>query len=422
MRPSVLDPRKRVVITGLGVVAPNGTGKQAFWNACVEGRSGIDWIQSFDASDIYCKIAGEVRDFDPTDYIEGKLAMRTCRFGAFAVAAARLALDDAGVDLSREDPYRAGTIFGTGSAGVGNISDEMYTKLLRSGPRGIDVVGSAQTAAHAGTANVFIALGLRGHNATSSAGCVSGIDAIAQAAQALRSGRADLMVAGGTEAPISWASMSAMAVSRVLTHHNDPPQEACRPYDRSRDGLIVSEGSGAVTLETAAHAMERGAHIYAEVMGYAATSEAYHFLHGRPGGEELARALRLALLEAKMSAVEMDYVCAHGIGSRDYDIAEVNALKIVLGERAYHLPVSSIKSCTGQPFAAGGAWQTVAACMAIETGIVPPTINLREPDPQCDLDHVPLYARRARVDTVMVNSHSLGGTHACLIVRRFQET
>jgi 3-oxoacyl-(acyl-carrier-protein) synthase len=214
--------------------------------------------------------------------------------------------------------------------------------------------------------------------------------------------------------------MTTMCVSRVPTRQNDPPEAASRPYDNTRDGLVVSEGSGAVVLETAAHAMDRGATIYGEVVGYAVTSEAYHFFDSRTEGEELARALRQALLEAKVGADEIDYVCAHGISGRDYDVAEVNAVKAALGDRAYHIPMSSIKSCTGQAFGASGTWQVIAGCMAMQTGMVPPTINLHTPDPQCDLDHVPNYARPARVDSVMVNSHSLGGTHACLVARRFE--
>jgi 3-oxoacyl-[acyl-carrier-protein] synthase II len=422
MKPSLLDPRQRVVITGLGVVAPNGIGREAFWNACVEGRSGIDWIKSFDTTDLYCKIGGEVRDFEAGDYLDPKAARRVSRFGAFAVASARLAIADATIDMSRMDPYRLGTVFGTGGAGVGNVACEAYERVFRSGGRGLDVAAPVQAAAHASTLNVFIALGFRGHNTTCSAGCASGLDAIAQASAALRAGRADVIVAGGAEAPLSWASMTGMAASRVFTHHNDPPQAASRPYDDTRDGLVLSEGGGAVVLETAAHAMDRGAPIQAEVMGYATTAEAFHVLSSKTDGEELAHGFRSALLEAKISADEVDYVCAHGISSRDYDVAEVNAVKRALGDRAYHIPMSSIKSCTGQAFAAGGVWQTIAGCMAVGTGLVPPTINLRHPDPLCDLDHVPNYARRARVDCVMVNSHSLGGTHACLVIRRFAET
>lgn len=420
MRASLLSPRQRVVITGLGVVAPNGIGRQAFWNACVEGRSGVDWIRGFDVDDLYCKIGGEVRGFDASDFMDPKWAKRSGRFSTFAAAAARLAVDDAGLDLAREDPYQMGTVFGTTMAGLGNVGDEVYGHLLQEGLKGLDPIAPSQVAAHSATANVFIELGFKGPNTTSGVGCCGSVDAVATAMQLLRAGRAKVMVAGGTEACLSRVGMSVLAAQKVLTHRNDPPQAACRPYDRTRDGLVLSEGSGAVLLETAEHAMDRGANIYGEVLGYAATTEAYHLLLAKADGAELAKAFRLALLEGKVSADEIDYVCAHGISNPQYDAAETNAVKQVLGERAYHIPMSSIKGTTGQPFAAGGAWQLVCACMAMQTSIVPPTINYREPDPDCDLDYVPNFARRARVDTVMINSHSVGGTHGCLIVRRFE--
>jgi 3-oxoacyl-[acyl-carrier-protein] synthase II len=417
---SLTDPRQQVVITGLGVIAPNGADRDTFWNAVVEGRSGIDWISSFDTSDTYCKIGGEVCDFDAADYMPPKTASRTSRFSAFAVAAARQAVEDAGLDEAPIDPYKRGAVFGTTLASMGNIGDEMYFDFVRSGAKGLDLLGPSQLAAHAATANVFVELGFKGPNTTSGAGCVAAIDAVATAVAMLRSGQADVMVAGGTEACLSIVGMSLLCAQKVLTRHNDPPQQACRPYDDTRDGLVLSEGAGAVVLETAAHAMERGAHIYGQVMGYSSTTEAYHLLLADPGGEELAVAFRRAMLQGKISPEEVDYVCAHGISNRQYDIAETQAVKQVLGRRAYNVPMSSIKSTTGQPFAAGGAWQLLASCMAIQTGLIPPTINYRVPDPECDLDYVPNYARRARVETVMVNSHSVGGTHGCLIMRKFE--
>ncbi len=419
MTPSLLSPRRRVVITGLGVVAPNGLGRQQFWNAAVEGRSGIDWISTFDTSDTYCKIGGEIKDLDPTDYMDAKTAKKAGRFSMYAVTAARMALDDAGIDTGRCDPYRMGAVFGTTLAGLGNIGDEMYHQFEHKGPRGVDPLAPSQLSAHAATANVFIEFGMKGPNTTSGVGCVASLDAVATSADVLRSGKADIMVAGGTEACLSIVGMSLLCAQRVLTRQNDPPQKACRPYDDTRDGLVLSEGAGAIVVETAEHAMERGAHIYAEVLGYAATTEAYHLLLSDPSGEELAHAFRQALLEAKVDGDEIDYICAHGIGNRQYDIAETKAVKIALGDRAYNIPMSSIKSTTGQPFAAGGSWQLTAACMSIQDGMLPPTINYHTPDPECDLDYVPNHARRARVETVMINSHSVGGTHGCMIIRKF---
>jgi 3-oxoacyl-[acyl-carrier-protein] synthase II len=420
MTTSLLEPRQRTVITGLGVVAPNGIGKQAFWDAIIEGRSGVDWITTFDTSETYCKIGGEITDFEPADFMAAKTARRNGRFSNYAVAAARLAMDDAGLEPGDVAPYKMGVIFGTTLAGLGSIGDKMYHDFETRGPGSVDPLAPSQLAAHAATANVFIELGMKGHNTTTGAGCVAGIDAVASSVGALRTGKTQVMVAGGTEACLSIVGMSLLCAQRVLTHRNDPPQKACRPYDNTRDGLVLSEGGGAVVVETAEHAMDRGARIYAEVLGYGSTTEAYHLLKSNPTGEELAYAFRGAMLEAKVAPDEIDYVCAHGISNRQYDTAESNAVKMVLGERAYNVPMSSIKSTTGQPFAAGGSWQLAAACMAIQTGFIPPTINYQIPDPDCDLDYVPNHARRGRVDTVMINSHSVGGTHGCLIIRRFE--
>ena len=412
------NPRQRVVITGLGVVAPNGIGKETFWQALIAGRSGIDWITSFDTSGLYCRIAGQVKDFDARDYMSKRGVRMAGRFAHFSVAASRLAVEDAGLEPSRVDPYRMGAIFGTSLAGVGNISDDMYHRFETQGPDGIVPSMATEMAAHAATSHVFIELGFKGPNSTSAAGCVASLDSIAVACDVLRAGQADVMIAGGTEACISPGVMALLCKQRVLTHHNSHPGEASRHYDHPRDGLVLSEGGGAVILETLEHARERGATIYAEVRGYSSATEAKRMIAAEQSGDELAYAFETALLSGRVAAEQIDYVCAHGIGTREYDIADTNAIKKVLGERAHNVPVSSIKSIIGQSFAAGGAFQVVSSCMTLTTGIIPPTINYRVPDPACDLDYVPNQARRARVDMVMTNSHSFGGTHAALILGR----
>lgn len=422
MRPSLLSPQQRVVITGLGVVAPNGIGRKAYWEALSEARSGIDWIRGFDTDKLYCKIAGEIRNFDPTDYWTAKRAANAGRFSNYAVAAAQLAVADADLDLEREDRYRAGAVFGTNMAGVGSVSDDLYALLHSQNmdSKGMPLIAASETSAHAATSNVCIELGLRGPNTTSGAGCAAMLDAVNSCMLALRGGQARIMVAGATESLVSPVGMATLASQKVFTHRNDPPQAACRPYDRTRDGLVLSEGSAALVLETAEHAMDRGGHIYAEVMGYGATTEAQHLLFARSDGEDLAYAFRGALLQAKMSVDEIDYICAHGISNKQYDVSETRGIKTVMGERAYHVPVSSIKSMTGQPFGPGGGWQIAAACMSLETGLIAPTINYHERDPECDLDYVPNTPRQARVETCMVNSHAGGGTHACLLLRCFE--
>lgn len=419
MKASLLSPRQRVVITGLGVVSPNGIGKDAFWDSLVEGRSGIDWIRGFDTSDFYCKIGGEIRDFEASDYRSAKKAAKSARHCNFAVAAAQLAVQDARLELHRENPFMMGAVFGNTTAGMGNIGDGVYEHLLSNGTAGLDALAPSEMVGHAVTANVCIDLGLKGPNTSSGAGCASMLDATNTCMEVLRSGRASVMIAGGAEACVSPVGLGLLGAQRVFTSRNDPPQEACRPYDKTRDGLVLSEGAGAVVLETAEHAMDRGAPIYAEVLGFGAVSEAYHLVIAKDTGEELAWAFRQALLQAKISTDELDYICAHGISNKQYDISETKAVKQVLGERAYHVPMSSIKSMTGQPFAAGGGWQVVASCMAMHSSLIPPTINYRVPDPECDLDYVPNIVRPARVETVMLNSHSVGGTHTCLIIRRF---
>jgi 3-oxoacyl-[acyl-carrier-protein] synthase II len=417
------NPRQRVVITGLGVVSSSGMGREAFWDTVVNGRTGLSRIEGFDTSDLYCKIGGEIKHFTPKDYIENRDCLRGGRFSHFAVAAARLALREAGLENpeGRMDPFEMGAIFGTSTAGGGNISDEVYASYAEKGVRARGLGGGVQMQSHAATSHVFIEFGLRGPNTTSGVGCVSSLDSIGTACGILRSGAARVMVAGATEACMSLIVMGTLCKLGVMTSHNDPPHAACRPYDDTRDGLALSEGAGAVVLERADSALERGAPIFGEVLAYCSATEGQHLVVPDPSGKELAHAFRTALRVAKIASDEVDYICAHGIGNRQYDIAETSAAKQVLGERAYNVPMSSIKGVTGQPFAPGGLWQLTAACMTLATGIIPGTMNYKVPDPECDLDYVPNQARRARVNTVMINSHAFGGTHGCLLVRRFSE-
>lgn len=411
----------RVVITGLGVVSSTGMGRQAFWDAVVEGRSGIRHVRGFDVSELYCRVAGQITDFDPTDYMGHGDARRCGEFVHYAVGAAHMALEDAGLEVSALDPFRVGAIFGNSVAANGNRADEIYARWHRERAQACGYTDCVQLAAHASTAHVIIGLGIQGPNSTVGSGCCAGVESIAQGRDLLRRGQADVMIVGASEACVSEFGMSLLCKTGVLTHENEEPERASRPYDARRDGLVLAEGAGAVVLETAAHALDRGAPIYAEVVGYGTATEGKDLVVPDPSGVELAHALRNALAEARMSAVDIDYVCAHGIANVDYDKADTRAIKMVLGERAHNIPVSSIKSTTGQPFAAGGVWQAVAGCMSIRENLVPPTINYQVPDPDCDLDYVPNRARAARVDTVMLNSHSFGGTHAALIVRAFEE-
>ncbi len=416
-----LNLKKRVVVTGIGIVSPCGIGVQPFWESVRDGRSGIGWITSFDASQLYCRIAGEVHDFDPTDYLKPADARRSGRFVHFAVASATLAAQDAGLDEANVDPTRYGTIFGTSTAGNGNIADQNYRNYLENGPKHCGPTDCVQVTPHVSTAYVFITLGMKGPNASVATGCCASLEAIALGRDILRRGEADVMVVGASESVIYEYPMAMLCKAGVLTHYNEQPEKASRPYDATRDGLVVSEGGGAIVLETADYAISRGAHIYGEVLGYGSATEGQHLVIPDPSGVELARAFRFALADSRLAPDDMDYVCAHGIGNPGYDAADTRAIRMVLGERAYNIPVSSIKGTTGQPFAPSGAWQAAATLMAMRESIVPPTINYRVPDPECDLDYVPNQARVARIETAMLNSHSLGGTHSAMILRKFEE-
>lgn len=423
MGPRAMHPARRVVITGLGVVSSSGIGREAFWESVREGRSGIRYITRFDASDLYCRIAGEIRDdeFDPSDYMDRSEAKRSGRFVHFGMASAEHAVEDSELDMGSVARSRKGAVFGTSVAGSGNVTDDIYRRYFERGPRACGLLDHLEMAPHATTSRVMIRYGMKGPSSSVATGCCSSLEAVAIGASKLRSGEADVMVVGASEAVVSEFGMSLLSLVNIMTHRNEDPETAVRPYDATRDGIAVSEGGGAAVLETAQHAMERGAPIYAEVLGYGCGTEGQHMAKADPSGKELADAFNHALDEAGLSPMDIDYVCAHGIGNVEYDMADMRAVKHVMGERAYSIPISSIKGTTGQPFAAGGAWQTTAACMTLKTGVIAPTINYRTPDPECDLDCVPNVARMARVDTVMVNSHSFGGTHSALIIRRFDE-
>lgn len=423
MGPLTMHPARRVVITGLGVISSSGIGREAFWESVREGRSGVRYITRFDASDLYCRIAGEIRDdeFDPSDYMDRSEAKRSGRFVHFAMGAAEHAVADAQIEMDAVERYRKGAVFGTSVAGADHIAEETFRKYYERGPRACGLLDHLEISPHASTSRVMIRYGMKGPSSSVATGCCSSLEAIALGASKLRSGEADVMVCGASEAVVSAFGMSLLALIDIMTHRNEEPETAVRPYDATRDGIAVSEGGGAVVLETAQHAMDRGARIYGEVLGYGSATEGNHLAKADPSGNELADAFTAALQEARIAPSDIDYVCAHGIGNKDYDAADMRAVKKVMGAEAYNIPVSSIKGATGQPFAAGGSWQVAAGCMTLQTGVIAPTINYSVPDPECDLDCVPNHARMGRVDTFMTNSHSFGGTHSAMIIRRFED-
>jgi 3-oxoacyl-[acyl-carrier-protein] synthase II len=415
---SPVSGQRRIVVTGLGALAPNGVGKDAFWDGLIRGRSGIIRITRFDASAFPCQIAGEVNDFQPTSYISPPAAKRMSRVSQFAVAAAKMALDDSGLRVTPENAPNIGVCFGT-SAGKVEIFEAEHIPFLERGMRAIHPLSVVEFTPHGASSHVAIALGSSGLCASAATGCTVGLDALYWGYQQISLGRATAMVVASAEALLSPFAFGAVCATGVLSKRNKAPQEASRPFDLHRDGLVLSEGAGAVVLEAFEQAEERNARIYAEALGYATARNGEDLVRCDPSGSGMARVIATALYQANIPIRRVDYINAHGVGLRDYDAAETNALKAVFEDQAYHIPVSSIKSMIGQPFAAGSSLQVVASCLTLRHGIIPPTINYNTPDPACDLDYVPHRARRARVRTLLVHAHGMGGTDSALVLGKF---
>ncbi|HXH11122.1 MAG TPA: beta-ketoacyl-ACP synthase II [Alphaproteobacteria bacterium] len=410
-----MSSQRRVVITGLGAIAPNGIGKDAFWDGLISGRSGINRITRFDASAFPCQIAGEVNDFQPTAFIEPVDAKRMSRVSQLAVAVAKMALDDSGLRLTPANASSVGVCFST-SAGKVEIFETEHVPFLERGMRAIHPLSVVEFTPYGTSSHVAIELGSSGLCGSVSTGCTAGLDALYWGYLQISLGRATAMVVGSAEALLSPFAFGAVCATGVLSKRNDAPQEASRPFDLHRDGLVLSEGAGAVVLEALEQTVEREARIYAEVLGYATARNGDDLVRCDPSGSGMARVIATALYEANVPIRRVDYVNAHGVGLQDYDVAETNALKAVFADQAYHIPVSSIKSMIGQPFAAGSSLQVVASCLSLQHGIIPPTINYHTPDPACDLDYVPQRARRARVRIHLVHAHGMGGTDSALVL------
>jgi 3-oxoacyl-[acyl-carrier-protein] synthase II len=405
---------RRVVLTGLGVVAPNGIGKQAFWESLIAGKSGVDWITAFDPTPYPCKVAAEVKDFRPQDFMSKRHSKDLWRFTQFAVAAARMAADDAKID---ETSYsdRVGACFGTCLNGFEKI-EQSYAIVQTAGYQGLDPFTCIHYSTHAPVSYVSIALGITGPSITLASGCSTGLDVIKWAYDQIRDGTVSAVIAGSTEAPLTPLAFSTFCAVGVLAKAQHDATHASRPYDLTRDGMVLGEAAGAVVIESLEHAEDRGAPIYAEVIGYGMSSEARHMRKVDLTGAALSRAIHNALNSSGVSMHAIDYINSHGNSMPDYDLSETNAFKKVFGSRAYSIPVSSIKSMIGQPIAASGTLQAISTALTLTTGILPPTTNLTTPDPLCDLDYVPNRSRVSRVQTAMVNAHSVGGTHSVLLL------
>lgn len=412
---------KRVVITGLGAVTPVGIGKDAFYEALLAGKSGIGPITHFDASEYATRIAGEVKDFDITNYgVEKKEARRMDRSAEFAIAAAVMALEDSHLDLDEEDRDRCGTVVGTGIGGIDSIHD-VYVTLFNKGPARVSPFAVPMMIANMVSGRVSIQLGLRGPAITDVTACASGTNAIGDAFRIVARGDADIMFAGGTEAAVSPGAVAGFASMKAMSTRNDEPELASRPFDAERDGFVMGEGAGIVVLEELEHAKARGAHIYAEVIGYGSNGDAYHITAPAPGGVQARKCMELAIKDAGIDPSEINYINAHGTSTGLNDKNETFAIKELFGDHAKDIAVNSTKSMTGHLLGAAGAIEAIVMAMAIETGKIHPTINLTNPDPELDLDYVPEGARELKVKCALSNSFGFGGHNATLLVRRYED-
>jgi 3-oxoacyl-[acyl-carrier-protein] synthase II len=411
--------KRRVVVTGLGVVACNGIGKDNFWKANVEGRSGLGPVTNFDASKLDVRIAGQVKDFNPLDYIPAVLFQKTDRYVHLTLASAKMAIDDSRIDLSKEDLTRIGVLIGSGLGGI-IFHEELMISAMAKGLDRIPPFSVPRMTPNSVTSHFAIQFGLLGPNMVISTACASGSHAIGEAARKIAYGDMDICVSGGAEAPLTPFTYGAYTALRALSKRNDDPKGASRPFDKGRDGFILAEGSGIVILEELEHAKARGAHIYAEVRGYAANTGAHHMVMPMPDGSDATRVMQSALKDAQLNPADINYINAHGTSTQANDRAETNAIKKVFGEHAYKVPVSSTKSMIGHSIGAAGAIEAVVCSLTLENQFIPPTINYKEKDPDCDLDYVPNEGRNAKIEHVLSNSFGFGSSNACLIFSKLK--
>ncbi len=408
----------RIVITGLGCISPLGHNVQTTWESALAGRSGVGLITQFDATEHETRIAAEVRDFDPHTLLGRKEARRMDRYTQFAMVATQEALNDAGLKVDENNRGRVGVFIGTGIGGMGTLLAEAEVYRTR-GPRRVSPFLIPMMLPDSAGGQVAISFGMRGPNLGIISACATGTNAIGEAAEVIRQGRADVMVAGGAEAAISAVTMAGFNSMGALSTRNDEPQRASRPFDKHRDGFVAGEGAGILVLESEAHAKARGAHIYGEVLGYGGTNDAYHVSAPLENGAGAVECMRLALEQAQLEPHAIGYLNAHGTSTQLNDKSETAAVKTVFGECAYDLSISSTKSMTGHLLGAAGAMEAIFSLKAILDGRLPPTINYETPDPECDLDYVPNEARQKAVRRAMSNSFGFGGHNACLILGQY---
>ncbi|MDP9236970.1 MAG: beta-ketoacyl-ACP synthase II [Chloroflexota bacterium] len=412
--------RARVVITGMGTINPLGHTVAEFWDAALAGTSGVDWLTQVDSANYATHIAGEVKNFVPEDYIDRKEARRMARFSQLALGASKEAFATSGLHIADEDPYRVGVLFGNGMGGYPD-TDKAVKDIVQKGGNRMDPFYMVKMLPNMAAAQVAMRYGAKGYNATISTACASAANAMGEALEMIRAGRADVMITGGSEAGLSELGLAAFQVMKALSTNNDPPSGASRPFDAKRDGFVSSEGAAVFIIESLEHAKRRDAPILAELAGYGCTSDAHHVVVPVEDGETTAACMTLALADAGVRPEEVDHVNAHATSTQMNDKYETIALKRALGEVAYQIPVSATKSLIGHTLGASAAIESVACVQSILTGRVHPTINQQNPDPDCDLDYVPNAARDADVKVVLKNSFGFGGQNACLVFRKYEE-
>ena len=415
-----LNGRRRVVVTGLGAVTPLGANTESSWDGLVAGRSGAGEITQFDSSDYAVHFACEVKDFDPTEYIDRKQARRMDRFAHLIVAAARQAEADSGLSIESE-PDRVGAAIATGIGGLKAFQD-CHSELLTRGPDRVNPFSIPEIIPNMGAAWVSMQLGTQGPLSSQCTACAASNMSLGDGLDAIRLGRADVMLCGGTEAPVTEVGIAGFSAMRALSRRNDDPEGASRPFDSGRDGFVMGEAGAVVVLEELEHARARGAKVYAELLGYGVSSDARHITEPDPSGLNPARAMTMAFGDASIEPGEIDYINAHGTSTPLGDAAETRVIKLALGEEnARKTPVSSTKGATGHCLGASGAVEAIFSILAIDRGVLPPTINYEEPDPKCDLDYIPNESRQADVRTAVSNSFGFGGHNATVVFRRFED-
>ncbi len=410
----------RAVITGMGAMTPLGESIEEYWDNLISGRSGIGPMTLCDPSQFPSRISGEVSGFDPGDYIDRREHRRMARFSQMAVAAAAVAIEDAALDLSKQDTDRIGVVMGNGNGGFPTTEDNARILVRRGGMR-MSPFFIPMILPNMAAANVSRIYGLRGYTSTVITACAAGTQGIGEAAVAIQRGVADVILAGGCEAGISQLGLGGFNVIKALSRQNQDPQKASRPFDANRDGFVPAEGAAVLVMESLENAIDRGANILAEVIGYGVSSDAFHSVQPDEDGSGAARAMRWAIQDAGLTPADISYINAHGTSTPKNDHVETLAIKKVFGERAYRVPISSTKSMIGHALGGAGGLEAVACVKTIQSGVIHPTTNYEHPDPECDLDYVPNEARRADVPTVLTNSFGFGGQNACVVFSRFEE-